>query len=45
MVDNTIAHYFARVLVVVTTTTQIGIQAPRDILGIAPGAVEFAAFC
>jgi hypothetical protein len=45
MVDNTIAHYFARVLVVVTTTAQIGIQAPRDILGIAPGAVEFAAFC
>lgn len=45
MVDNAIAHYFARVVVVVTTATQIGIQAPRDILGIAPGSVEFAAVC
>ena len=30
MVDNAIAYYFARVLVVVTTATQIGIQAPRE---------------
>jgi hypothetical protein len=45
MVDIAIAHYFARVVVVVTTATQIGIQVPQTTLGIAPGSVEFAAVC